>query len=54
MCVDLDQEYRIQYKEGVELLFQEESRSASFGAKVVPSLNGVDLSFMNSVAGSYL
>jgi hypothetical protein len=38
----------------VELLFPEESRLASFGAKVVPSLNGVDLSFMNSVAGSYL
>jgi hypothetical protein len=31
-----------------------ESGSASFGAKVAPSLNGVDLSFINSVAGSYL
>jgi hypothetical protein len=25
----------------------------SFGAKVAPSLNGVDPSFVNSVAGSY-
>jgi len=39
---------------GVESLFQEESGLISFGAKVVPSLNGVDPSFMNSVAGSYL
>jgi hypothetical protein len=39
---------------GAELLFQEESRSASVGDKVAPSLNGVDPSFMNSVAGSYL
>ncbi len=39
---------------GVEPHFQDESRSASFGAKVAPSLNGVDRSFMNSVAGSYL
>ncbi len=39
---------------GVETLFQEESGSDSFGAKVVPSLNGVNPSFMNSVAGSYL
>jgi len=38
----------------VEPLFKEESGSASFGAKVVPSLNRVDLSFLNSVAGSYL
>jgi len=29
----------------VELLFQEESGSASFGPKVAPSLNGVDPSF---------
>jgi hypothetical protein len=29
-----------------------ESRSANFGAKLVPSLNGADLSFMNSVTGS--
>jgi hypothetical protein len=33
--------------EAVALLFQKESGSASFGAKVVPSLNGVDLSYMN-------
>ncbi len=39
---------------GVEPLFQEERGSDSFGAKVAPSLNGVDPSFMNSVAGSYL
>jgi hypothetical protein len=33
---------------GVEPLFREENKSASFGAKVAaPSLNGVDLSFMN-------
>jgi hypothetical protein len=38
----------------VEPRFQEESRSANFGAKVVPSLNGVNPSFVNSVAGSYL
>jgi hypothetical protein len=31
-----------------------ESGMSSFGAKVVPSLNRVDPSFMNSVAGSYL
>jgi hypothetical protein len=31
-----------------------ESGSVSFGAKVAPSFNGVDPSFMNSVAGSYL
>ncbi len=30
-----------------------ESGSVSFGAKLVPSLNGVDPSCMNSVAGSY-
>ncbi len=39
---------------GVELTFQRESGLASFGAKVVPSLNGVDPSFTNLVAGSYL
>ncbi len=50
MIVDPDQEYRIQYKEGWSC----PSGSASFGAKVAPSLNGVDPSFMNSVAGSYL
>jgi hypothetical protein len=38
----------------MELLFQEESGLASFGAKVVPSLKGVDPSFMNSVVVSYL
>jgi hypothetical protein len=38
---------------GVEPLLQYESRSAGFGAKVAPSLNGVDLSFMSSVSGSY-
>ncbi len=31
-----------------------ERGTVSFGAKVVPSLNGVDPSFVNSVAGSYL
>jgi hypothetical protein len=44
MLVDLDQEYLIQYLEGVELLLQKESGSASFGFKVAPSFNGVDLS----------
>ncbi len=38
----------------MELTFKEESGSASFGTKVMPSLNGVDPSFINSVAGSYL
>jgi hypothetical protein len=33
----------------VELLVQKESRSASFGAKVVPSLQRADLGFMNSL-----
>ncbi len=50
MIVDLDQEYWIQYKKGRSC----QSGSASFGTKVAPSLNGVDPSFMNSVAGSYL
>jgi hypothetical protein len=36
----------------VELLVQKESGSASFGAKVVPSLQMVNPSFMNSVTGS--
>jgi hypothetical protein len=49
MIVDLDEEYRILYKEGKS----SPSGLASFGAKVVSSLNEVDLSFMNSVAGSY-
>jgi hypothetical protein len=53
MSVDPDQEYFIQYLKGVELLLQKESRSASFGTKV-PSLNGLDPSFINSVAGFYL
>jgi hypothetical protein len=47
--VDLDQVYWIWYLEAVELLLQKESGSASFGAKVAPSLNGADPSFMNSV-----
>jgi hypothetical protein len=38
----------------VEPLFQEKSGLASFGAKVASSLNGMDLSFMKSVAGFYL
>jgi hypothetical protein len=43
ILVNPDQEYLIQeYLEG-EPLLQNESGSASFGAKVVPSLNGVDL-----------
>ncbi len=36
----------------MERLVQRESRSASFGAKVVPSLQRADLSFMKSVIGS--
>jgi hypothetical protein len=40
--------------ERVDLFFHQKGGSASFGAKVAPSLNGVDLSFVNSVAGSYL
>jgi hypothetical protein len=31
--------------EGVELLLQKESGSASFGVNMVPSLSGVDLTF---------
>jgi hypothetical protein len=38
----------------VEPLFQGGSGLANFGTKVAPSLNGADLSFMNSVAGFYL
>ena len=49
MIVDPDQEYRIQYRDGWSC----PSGSASFDAKVASSLNGVDLSFMKSVAGSY-
>ncbi len=37
---------------GAELLVQGESRSASFGEKVAPSLQRVDSSFMNSITGS--
>jgi hypothetical protein len=44
--------YRIRLLEGVELLIQMESRSANFGAKLGPSLNGADPSFINSVTGS--
>jgi hypothetical protein len=51
MIVDLDQ---VPVQKGVELLFEVESRLVSFVAKVAPSLNEVDPSFMNSVAGSYL
>jgi hypothetical protein len=39
---------------GVEPTFQRESGSDSFDAKVALSLNEGDLSFRNSVAGSYL
>ncbi len=46
MIVDPDKEYRIQYKEG----WSHPSRSTSFGVKVASSLNGVDTSFINSVA----
>ena len=49
MIVGPDQEYQIKNKEG----WSRPSGSPSFGAKVVPSLNGVDPSFVNSVAGSY-
>ena len=38
--------------EGVELLFHQKGGSASFGAKMVLSLNGVDLGCMNPVTGS--
>jgi hypothetical protein len=38
--------------EGVELLFHRKGGSASFGAKMVLSLNGVDPSCMNSITGS--
>ena len=37
--------------EGVELLFHQKDGSAGFGAKMVLSLNGVDLSCMNSIIG---
>jgi hypothetical protein len=38
--------------EGVELLFHQKGGSASFGAKMALSLNGVDLGCLNPVAGS--
>jgi len=38
--------------EGAELLFHHKGGSASFGAKMALSLNGVDLSCMNSTTGS--
>ncbi len=44
--------YWIWFLEGVEPLIQMESRLANFGAKLVPSSNGVNPSFMNSVTGS--
>ncbi len=53
--MDLDQVYwiRVYFKiEGVELLVQKESISASVGAKVVPSLQRADPSYISSVTGS--
>jgi hypothetical protein len=50
--VDPNQVYWIRDLEGVEPFLQKESRSASFGAKVAPSLERADTSFMNSVTGS--
>jgi hypothetical protein len=44
LLIDLDHENWILYVEGVEPLLQKESGMASFGAKVAPSLNGLDLS----------
>ncbi len=38
--------------EGAELLFHQKGGSASFGAKMALSLNGVDLSCVNSITGS--
>jgi hypothetical protein len=38
--------------EGVELLFHQKGGSASFGAKMVLSLNGVDPGCMNPITGS--
>ncbi len=38
--------------EGVELLFHQNGGSANLGAKMVPSLNGVDTGCMNSITGS--
>jgi hypothetical protein len=38
--------------EGVELLFHQKGGSASFGAKMVLCLNGVDPGCMNPITGS--
>ncbi len=38
--------------EGMELLFHRKGGSASFGAKMVLSLNGVDPGCMSSITGS--
>jgi hypothetical protein len=38
--------------EGVELLFDQKGGSASFGAKIAMSLNGVNLGCMNSITRS--
>ncbi len=38
--------------EGMELLFHQKGGSASFGAKMALSLNGVDLGCMSSITGS--
>ncbi len=38
--------------EGVELLFHQKGGLASFGAKMVLSLNGVDPACINSIIGS--
>jgi hypothetical protein len=38
--------------EGVELLFHQKGGSASFGAILALSLNGVDPGCMNSISGS--
>ncbi len=38
--------------EGVELLFHQKGGSASFGTKMALSLNGVELSCINSITGS--
>ncbi len=38
--------------EGVELLFHQKGGSASVGTKLALSLNGMDLSCVNSITGS--
>jgi hypothetical protein len=38
--------------EGVELIIHQKGGSASFGGKIVLSLNGVDLGCMNPITGS--